>query len=107
MSSQYAVASYVCVKLSPLDGVAAGMAEECAVEMNQKPSVICKAHCDNSSQSSETVSVNLPPFIALTSMTPIYLDDSVYTSSMIVDNRPVRLTDGSPPLRIQYQVFRI
>ena len=110
LSSQYAVASYVCLKSSSVDMSAfadVDMSEECAVEMKLKPSSLCKAHCDQTSQSSEIQVVNFPVFLAYTVRIIDFIHPDDRSSSGVFNNSPLWLRDGSPPLRIQYQVFRI
>lgn len=106
--SQLALAAYACPQLSsPL--VAAAMSEmpaDCAAEMHTKPSPLCEAHCAQSVQASQTPSIDLPP-LALTSLWLVSLFDGFEPApGRAFHDRPAWLADASPPLRIQFQVFR-
>lgn len=106
--SQLALAAYACPQLVPLAAPAAEeeMPADCAAEMNTNPSPLCKAHCAQSAQSSQTPSIDIPPF-ALTSLWFISPFAAFEASPVrAIHDRPVWLVDASPPLRIQFQVFR-
>lgn len=105
MSSQYAVASYVCPNMSPMD--ISGMSADCMHEMEAATSSLCKAHCDQSPQSHEVSPVTIAPFMVQTHWTLDYPDVVELVSSRSFNINPVLHSDGSPPLRIQFQVFRI
>jgi hypothetical protein len=115
MSSQYAVAAYVCPKMSPMgmSGIDvsgqdfSGMSADCMHEMESASAPICKAHCDQTPQSSEVPSVSIAPFMVQTQWPLVFVDALASTSLHIGNNNPVWQADASPPLRIQFQVFRI
>lgn len=111
MSSQYAVASYVCPNMSMTDmsGMSMtgmDMSAECMHEMEASASPLCKAHCDQTPQSSQVPTITFAPFMVQTQWSVVYLDAFEETSSRTY-NSAVWQADGSPPLRIRYQVFRI
>ena len=107
MSSQYAVASYVCPNMSLTEMSAMNMdMADCTHEMVATTTPLCKAHCEQSPQSSEVPSITFAPFMVQTEWSLVYLDAFKLASSLTY-NSPVWQTDGSPPLRIQFQVFRI
>lgn len=111
MSSQFAVAAYACPQIlpSPVLTVAeeTDMPPDCAREMESKPSPLCKAHCDQSAQSNQVSALDLLPFAWVGLWVVSRLDAVDLPSSRVFRDRPAWLTDASPPLRIQYQVFRI
>ncbi|MGV8933855.1 MAG: hypothetical protein ACOH1I_04495 [Gallionellaceae bacterium] len=115
MSSQYAVASYACPKMVPMDMPAmditgkdfSGMSAECMHEMESASAPLCKAHCEQTPQSSEVPSISFAPFTVQTQWSLVYQDALEPASSRAYGNSPVWQTDASPPLRIQFQVFRI
>jgi len=111
MSSQFAVAAYACPQMlsSPAPSAAeeANMPPDCADEMASKPSPLCKAHCDQSAQSDQVPAMHLLPFAWVGLWGVSHLDPVDQPSSRVLHNGPMWLTDASPPLRIQYQVFRI
>lgn len=106
--SQLAVAAYACPKdgsftASPAAAMA-DMSTDCARDMRTQPAPLCKAHCDPSVQSNQTPSFELPP-VVLVAQAPV-LDVVDLPHMHAIFARPVWLVDASPPLRIQYQVFR-
>jgi hypothetical protein len=107
MSGQIAVAAYACPLNAPATVEEAGMPADCAQEMGAKPSSLCKAHCDQSSQSNQVPALNLLPVVLFSLWTAPNLDPFDSASSRPIPDEPRWLADGSPPLRIQYQVFRI
>ncbi len=111
MSSQFAVAAYACPQMLPSPALsaaeAANMPPDCAREMESKPSPLCKAHCDQSAQSNQVPTLDLLPFVGLGLWVVSRLDTFDLPRSKAHYDSPAWLTDGSPPLRIQYQVFRI
>lgn len=111
MSSQMAVAAYACPLSASMEASAAveetNMPPDCAQEMSAKPSPLCKAHCDQSSQSNQVPALDLLPVVLLSLWIAPSFDPFDPTSSRPIPDEPRWLADGSPPLRIQYQVFRI
>lgn len=106
--SQFAVAAYACPQLVSLiaPAAAAEMPADCAAGMNAKPSPLCKAHCAQSAQSSQTPSIDIPP-LALASLWLISPFATFEPSpARAIHDRPMWLAAASPPLRIQFQVFR-
>jgi hypothetical protein len=108
MSSQIAVAAYACPLSASMDVAAAveqaNMPPDCAQEMGAKPSPLCKAHCDQSSQTNQVPVIDLLPVVLLSLWVAPRFDP---TPSRLVPDELRWLADGSPPLRIQHQVFRI
>lgn len=106
--SQLAVAAYACPQLVPPAAPAAevDMPADCAAGMNVKPSPLCKAHCAPSAQASQTPSIDIPPieFTSLWLVSPFAVFELLPVRAR--HDHPVWLVDASPPLRIQYQVFR-
>jgi hypothetical protein len=107
MSSQFAVASYVCPKMSPMDMSAMDMSPDCMHEMETGTSPLCKAHCNPSPQSDEMPSVTFAPFMVQTQWSLFYPDTFEPASSRTFNNSLAWQADSSPPLRIQFRVFRI
>ena len=111
MSGQIAVAAYACPLITPTDALSAmeeaNMPPDCAREMGAKPSPLCKAHCDQSSQLSQVPVFDLLPVVLFSLWSATNLDPFDPASSRPIPDEPRWLADGSPPLRIQYQVFRI
>lgn len=108
---QFIAAAYACPQEAP--GVAAmsmdaDMPPDCAMQqMNNKPSPACKAHCDQPSQSYQTPSLVVPPIalVALWTLTPFDEIDALPTTRSMPTVYK-KQAGASPPLRIQYQVFR-
>jgi hypothetical protein len=78
-------------------------------DTGDQSSPLCLAHCEQSAQSHQISSVpDLPP-VALVTLFEILKPNigSDTQSSIFVYHHFLSLTEGSPPLRIQYQVFRI
>lgn len=110
---QLSVAAYACPQLAPSEPPSAVMesvmSEGCAQagQMEKSSSSLCKAHCEHESQSSQTPAVNLPPALLVTILEiPGFNPDGLQSIQHLHNYFPP-LTNGSPPLRIQYQVFRI
>ena len=85
------------------------MPEGCvhAGQMDKASYPLCKAHCAQASQSSQTPAFNLPPSVLVAILEiPRFNPVSLQPVQYLHNDFPP-LTDGSPPLRIQYQVFRI
>ena len=111
------VSAYACSMLSPvmdsMKNVSAATSDDC-MEMAQAPSngyhpsPLCQAHCEQTSQSHQTSVPDLPvsSLVALFEI-PRLLVDSYGQARFIYQHLIPASTDGSPPLRIQYQVFRI
>ncbi len=79
----------------------------CPMEMEHKPSALCKAHCEQTPQSSETGTVVVPWFIAISCITLSYPEEEQRPFSFENYASPRWMASSSPPLRIQFQVFRI
>lgn len=112
ISGQLAVAAYACPQqMAPLVAPNAAedtnMSPDCAREMESKPTPLCKAHCDQSAQSNQVPAIDLLPFAGLGFWIVSHLDAGDRSSSRSLHDSPMWLVDASPPLRIQYQVFRI
>lgn len=111
MATQFAVAAYACPQMlsSPALSTAqeANMPPDCARETAHKPSPLCKAHCDQSAQSNQVPAMDLLPFVYVALWIVPSLDTFAPPLSRTLRDNSVWLTDSSPPLRIQYQVFRI
>jgi hypothetical protein len=110
MSTQFAVAAYACPQLTPSAEQAAeeaNMPPDCAREMESKLSPLCKAHCDQSAQSNQVPTIDNLPLALVELWVVSHLDTFHMLTVPTLRDGPVWLTDGSPPLRIQYQVFRI
>lgn len=110
-SSQLAVAAYACPQMLPTNTHAsareANMPPDCAREMGVNPSPLCKAHCTQASQASQVPAMDILPVVWLTLWIVPRLDTPPLAPSHAGRDGPAWLTEGSPPLRIQYQVFRI
>ena len=105
MATQFAVAAYACP--AQRAAKAANVPQDCVPNMEHKGSPLCKAHCNPSAQSNQVPAVDLLPFAALGFWVVPHLDTVDRFISRDIRGRPMWLTDASPPLRIQYQVFRI
>lgn len=111
--SQLAVAAYACpLDLSfaaPAATAMAGMPADCAGDMDRdaKPSPLCKAHCDPSAQADHRASLDIPPLVLMSAAPAFLLGLAAPSVARAHPVRPAWLADASPPLRIQYQVFRI
>ena len=114
--SQLAVAAYACPRdLSDIVSPAVSMQDmpaHCAgdmddMDMDAKPSPLCKAHCDPSAQAEHRVSLDVPPLALMSAASVSLIDLSERPAARACPVRPAWLADSSPPLRIQYQVFRI
>jgi hypothetical protein len=104
--SQLAVASYACPQVFSSPASAAEMHPDCSGAMDPELPLLCKAHCENHAQSNQTPSVDIPPLTLLSlwlAPLPMAPETPVARTSHFP---PVWLADASPPLRIQYQVFR-
>jgi hypothetical protein len=105
--SQLAVAAYACPQFlsTAVPAAEAEMHPGCS-QMDPELPLLCKAHCENHAQSSHTPSIDIPPLTLLSLwVAPLPLvpeSPAVRTSH----SPPARLSGASPPLRIEYQVFR-
>lgn len=106
--SQLAVAAYACPLDLPVAAPqSASMPADCADDMDAKSPPLCKAHHAPSVQADHRPSLDIPPLV-LTSAAPASpVGLSVPPAARARPVRPGWLADASPPLRIQYQVFRI
>ena len=109
--SQIAISAYACPQdmLASIASMAAktDMPVDCAKQMDDNPTPLCKAHCDQSSQSSQTPTMFVPA-IALIELWPQTTLGSMepMLPTRFAQAAPNKLAGASPPLRIQYQVFR-
>lgn len=104
---QLALSAYAC-PITSLATVAAAaeMPPDCAAEMATKASPLCKAHCEQPSQSSQTPGIDVPPVILISlGAVPLPVTPEQIPAGASLARSPW-LADASPPLRIQYQVFR-
>ena len=110
MSSQLAVAAYACPQIAspgaPTATEETNIASGCARAMSTQPTPLCKAHCDLSAQSSQASVIALVPSVWL-NLWVVSRDTLDSPLSRVTHDGSAWLTDSSPPLRIQYQVFRI
>ncbi|AOX99045.1 hypothetical protein [Jeongeupia sp. USM3] len=106
--SQLVTAAYACVDVLPVQpapmSTMMGMSDCSEMQQVEQP-VVCKAHCQKDSQSADIKipSVAAPVFVALFFATP-YVDAA--TASAPVPRREPPTLAASPPLRVQFQVFR-
>lgn len=86
----------------------AGMDMEHAPVTDESPSPLCLAHCEHAAQMQQNVAPDLPPvgLVALFELPRPEIGAAMH-SGAVVPHPQLHLTEGSPPLRIQYQVFRI
>ena len=77
---------------------------QCAGDMHQKPSLLCKVHCEKSTPSSHA-SHDFAPVLAI-SYAEMPYEQPVSFEAFDHDNG-YGLVSAFPPLRIQYQTFRI
>jgi hypothetical protein len=106
--AQLAVSAYACPVFSfdPAPLAVAEMPSDCAGHMDSKPSPLCVAHCEQSPQTSQTASIDIPPVILVSLGVPLQPDMPERLPSSALHAQPLWLAGASPPLRIQYQVFR-
>ncbi|HQU07226.1 MAG: hypothetical protein B7Z60_09675 [Ferrovum sp. 37-45-19] len=116
---QFVMAAHACSQQSPVTStlvkVSAPMPADCIgmdsspTTTGDQPSPLCLAHCEQSAQSHQTSSVPDLPSAALVTLFEVLQPTAGNgTPSGIFIHHPfLSLTEGSPPLRIQYQVFRI
>ena len=83
------------------------MSAECMHEMESASAPLCKAHCDQTTQFSEVPSVSIAPFMVQTQWSVVFVEALASVSLHTYNYSPVWQADASPPLRIQFQVFRI
>ncbi|WP_432720076.1 hypothetical protein R0381_003454 [Jeongeupia wiesaeckerbachi] len=104
--AQLVTAAYACAEALPPQPRAPmlDMSDCDMLEMVQP--VICKAHCQNGAQSADVQLPQLaaPLFVALFLASP-YLE-APDAGTVQARGDPPTLIAASPPLRIQYQVFR-
>ena len=103
--SQFAVASYTGMQDVPKMASMQGMQPDCAGGMHEKPSILCKVHCESSTPSPQAMDLAEPilPMLCMTASLDAPWHDMLKTS---ISNRYSQ-SGAPPPLRIQYQVFRI
>lgn len=115
--SQLVTAAYACVEnaaghsptptpmaASMGHGAMAGMTD-CEMTQKEQP-VACKVHCERDSQSSDARVPNLPPPVLFALFVARALFDAIAETSPVARPGPPTLIAASPPLRLQYQVFR-
>ncbi len=75
----------------------------------EQPSPLCLAHCEQSAQSHQTSPIPDLPLAVLVTLFEVFQSNVVNSiaSVSLIFHSFLSLTEGSPPLRIQYQVFRI
>jgi hypothetical protein len=96
--TQLAEASYACPQDAPK---MTAIQSDCAGNMHQKPSMLCKAHCEHSSPSPHAPDVAAPALICMATTVPVPGAIKISAQDRLA------YPDRSPPLRIQYSVFRI
>lgn len=97
------MASYSCLADAPKMASMHGMQSDCAGDMHQKPSLLCKVHCEKSAPSSHAPDVSTPILALLYTALPVEQPALFETA---FNGRQPGLTGTFPPLRIQYQSFR-
>lgn len=109
------VAAYACPQLTSSGSQPAAMGMEAAMmadcsQMEQKvdqSSPLCKAHCEQSPQVTSIPSLDLQPSVLVAILeVPKFHLAGVQSGQSLRGYLPLAV-NGSPPLRIQYQVFRI
>ena len=116
---QFMMMAHACSQQSPVSSnpvrMSASMPADCAgmegspTPEDNQPSPLCLAHCQQSAQSHQTPAVPDLPLADLTTLFEVLqpmvgngTSTSAFTRSYFLS-----MMEGSPPLRIQYQVFRI
>ena len=97
--TQFATASYNCpMEMPSIHPMSMGGMHH----MQPGSTLLCKAHCEKPVQSAtphSPVAIFSLLFTVLPAIQPV-------TTVAVAQIQPVRLTNSSPPLRIQYQTFR-
>ncbi|WP_293932400.1 hypothetical protein [Iodobacter sp.] len=109
--SQFVVAAYACadalasLPTAPAMVQMADMSDCVDMKANQQP-LVCKAHCQKDSQleAHKTPDLPAPQLFILFYLAPLF--DSYLPMANQQLAAPPTLLASSPPLRIQYQVFR-
>ena len=103
--SQFAVASYTGMQDVPKMASMQGMQPDCAGGMHEKPSILCKVHCESSTPSPQAMDMaeTILPMLCMTASPVVPGHDLRNTSAP----NSYSQSGAPPPLRIQYQVFRI
>ncbi len=115
--SQFMTAAHACQQLAPFAAppvpVAAPMPADCtgmdgAPMTDDAPSPLCLAHCEHAAQFHQNAVPDIPAAVRVVLFEVLHPDMAGNaTSGVFAHPLFLSLTDGSPPLRIQYQVFRI
>ncbi len=118
--SQLALAAYACQQPVTADPAAPAarqlaMSADCPMgqvadqgeQRDDQSTPLCKAHCVQQPQSHQTATLDMPAVqLAAFFVLPHFQPDSLQSGTFLrSDSLPS--ARGSPPLRIQYQVFRI
>lgn len=111
---QLMVAAYACPQLVAPESQPAmmesGMMMAGCTQMEQKDessSALCKAHCEQSPQVTSVSSLDMPPLTLVAILeVPHFYSAGIQSGQSLYSNLPLAV-NGSPPLRIQFQVFRI
>jgi hypothetical protein len=107
-SQQSPVSSDLVRMSAPMPADCTGMEGSPATEDNP-PSPLCLAHCQQSAQSHQTPAVPDLPLADLATLFEVLqpMAGKGTSTSAITRAYFLSMMEGSPPLRIQYQVFRI
>ncbi|TCV89052.1 hypothetical protein [Sulfurirhabdus autotrophica] len=111
--SQFMVAAYACPQVLPSEPLSAELESAMPMDCPQmshkdsQSSPLCKAHCDQTAQLNQTHSLDLSPslFVAILDLPKFKLVN--VQPGYDGRNNFLLLASGSPPLRIQFKVFRI
>ncbi|HSC79168.1 MAG TPA: hypothetical protein VLC08_02340 [Chitinolyticbacter sp.] len=113
--SQLVTAAYACERaissasLAPPIAMSAPVMEmptDCAEMQQMDEPVICKAHCEKDAQSADVkLPILIAPMFAVLFFASPYAD-AADAARPAMRPFPPTLIAASPPLRIQYQVFR-
>ncbi|WP_341675634.1 hypothetical protein [Niveibacterium sp. SC-1] len=105
--AQLATVAYACAKSSAaaMEPVSMAGMPDCHKAQHAESPVLCKAHCQKDSQSAELKipAPSLPVLVALFFLAPTA--EAAQLRS-VAPPTPPTLAAASPPLRVQYQVFR-
>ncbi len=109
---QLAVAAYACTQPAVAESSSmvissAMQADDCHRSMDEQSTPLCKAHCVQPAQSHQIAAPDIPSvqLVAIFDL-PRLSPDNTRSGAFSRNDLP-RSPDSSPPLRIQYQVFRI
>ena len=118
-SSQLLTAAHACQQalpfenapvtdVAPMPADCIGMGMDTVPANDESSSPLCHVHCEHAAQLQQTAVPDLPP-VGLIALFVVFQPDARGNMRPgVIDPHPfLSLTEGSPPLRIQYQVFRI